>query len=254
VALVGCERKSPPPPRPAPEPAAVAVAAPRIPPPAISRSELLQAMEAARSAYATGRREPGDNLAGRRFAVRQAFGCPGTAAGQTTVAGMARWSWRPNRKSIEISLTPADWADAPMMTDTRNAWEAVEGFWLPWPWTSADRCPAAWNATLPEQAAALASPQTDGLASVFERGGSRLGRRGGKAFTFTVRGEPALAPPAGGYRLILEGRLTAFPDGRTIRCHARSPDERPVCIAAAEVDRVAFEDADGAVLSEWQSG
>ena len=54
---------------------------------------------------------------------------------------------------------------------------------------------------------------------------------------------------------MLEGRLGAFPDGRTIRCHAEGPDQRPVCVAAVQLDRVAFEDgASGATLSEWRKG
>jgi hypothetical protein len=94
-----------------------------------------------------------------------------------------------------------------------------------------------------------------GLAAVFEADGSRLGRRNGRAYSFGVRGEndqPAAVPP-GGYRLVLEGRMAAFSDGRAIRCRAASPDQRPVCIGAVRLDRVAFEDAQGAVLSEWRA-
>ena len=58
---------------------------------------------------------------------------------------------------------------------------------------------------------------------------------------------------AKGYRLVLEGRFAAFPDGRSIHCRAETPDQRPLCIAAAQLDRVAFEDADtGSVISEWR--
>ena len=95
-----------------------------------------------------------------------------------------------------------------------------------------------------------------GLASVFEADGSRLGRRNGRAYEHTVRGvddQPAVAPVQG-YRLVLEGRLAAFPEGRSIRCRGSGPDQRPVCIAAVQIDRVAFEDAAGALLSEWRGG
>ena len=73
-------------------------------------------------------------------------------------------------------------------------------------------------------------------------------------FTFTLRPENdgALAAPAHGFRLVIEGRLTVFPDGRAVRCQATSVDVRPVCIVAGEVDRVAFEDADGKLLREWR--
>jgi hypothetical protein len=89
---------------------------------------------------------------------------------------------------------------------------------------------------------------------MFAKDSSRVSRRDGKPFTATLRGDDALAAPVDGYRLVIEGRFAAFSDGRTIRCTASSPDQAPVCIAAAEVDRVAFEDPDGKVLKEWRQG
>jgi hypothetical protein len=60
--------------------------------------------------------------------------------------------------------------------------------------------------------------------------------------------------PARGFRLVIEGRLTDFPTGHAIRCRAPSAEARPICVAAAQVDRVAFEDADGRLLREWRLG
>lgn len=48
--------------------------------------------------------------------------------------------------------------------------------------------------------------------------------------------------------------MTTFADGRAIHCRTAAPDQRPVCIGAAQLDRVAFEDADGQMLSEWRDG
>ena len=48
--------------------------------------------------------------------------------------------------------------------------------------------------------------------------------------------------------------MAAFADGRAVRCRAAGPDQRPICIGAVQLDRVAFEDAQGAVLSEWRGG
>ena len=70
----------------------------------------------------------------------------------------------------------------------------------------------------------------------------------------TLRGEPVPEPPIGGYRLLLEGRFVGFPDGRTIHCQSPGVDAEPVCVAAAEVDRVAIEDASGKLLREWRGG
>jgi hypothetical protein len=71
-----------------------------------------------------------------------------------------------------------------------------------------------------------------------------------------VRGEGDQPPaaPVQGYRLVLEGRMAAFADGRAIRCRSDMRDQRPVCIGAFQLDRVAFEDTDGKMLSEWRGG
>lgn len=255
LAFAGCQRQAEAPAKPAPPPPAAAAPqappVPQLPTPALGRSELLRALDAAGSAYAAQRPDGGEDLAGRRFAVRQAFGCPGSRLPQEGQdEGFARWSWGPGKKTIEISLRPADWRPVPLMADGDSHWEAVEGYWLTWPWLLNENCPAAPPTAV---AAQSASPQAAGLAAVFERGGSRVGRRDGTAFSFTIRAhEGPPLPSTNGYRLVLEGRLTAFPGGRAIRCRSRGPDERPVCIAAAEVDRVAFEDGAGHLLSEWQ--
>lgn len=228
------------------------------PPPALDRAALLQAMDVAASAYAAGQAPGGASLAGRRFALKQAFGCigPTPPRGEDAAGdGLGHWSWGEQRKSMELRLAPGDWSESPLIAGGADSWEAAEGFWLARPWLRADGCPGVEGDPLASGPAAP-SPQTAGLAAVFEEGGSRLGRRNGRAYSFVVRGEGDQPPPAptGGYRLVLEGRLTAFADGNAIRCRASSPEQRPVCIAAAQVDRVAFEDASGAVLSEWRPG
>jgi len=222
----------------------------------------------AASAYAAGQAVESESLASRRFVIRQAFGCRGPAA--TAIPGLARWTWGAGQKTLEVSLAPADWATDAVFSGPETSWEAVEGVWIDRPWMRSDGCPAAsapapmppakpesGNVAAPGPGPALrapADPQVAGLAVVFTRDGSRVGRRDGKPFAFTLRaeGDTPLKAPEGGYRLVIEGRLTAFPDGRAIRCRAASPDVRPVCIAAAEVDRVAFEDAGGKLLREWR--
>jgi len=263
--LAACDRqaaKAPPEPEPRPAPAAEPTAV-RLPPPVIDRAALLQALDRAASAQAAGQPDPDADLVGRRFVLRQAFGCQGPAP--TPVAGVGRWVFTRDGRALDIDLTPADWSGDPIFATAAPAWEAVEGVWIVRPWMRTDGCPA--RATTSEPAAAPqaggdatpptapgVAPQVFGLATVFAHGGSRLGRRDGKPFAFTVRadGDDPPVAPANGYRLVVEGRLAAFPQGGAIRCRASSPDARPICIAAAEVDRVAFEDADGKLLREWR--
>lgn len=260
LALGGCQR----------DPAEPSTRSPAVPPAppivatapvaALDRAGLLAAMDAASSGYASGVETADTSLSGRRFVVRQAFGCaaetrpPGEANAEN---GVGIWSRSPDGKSLKVTLTPDDWSASPLITEGGEpVWEAVEGVWLTRPWMRTSDCPRVSYLTGVEVTARERAPQTMGLASVFEADGSRLGRRNGRAYDFTVRGlddQPA-ASPEQGYRLMIEGRMAAFPDGRSIRCRASGPDERPVCIAAVHVDRVAFEDANGTALSEWRGG
>jgi hypothetical protein len=258
LALPGCERRaeapSPPPPVAA-QPSAPAAPAPPLPPPPLGRGELLAALDAARSAYAAGEPDPEESLAARRFSIREAFGCAGARAA-TDEPGVASATWDPKAKSVDISLVPADVSGLLIVGEDAARWEAAEGYWITHPWLRSGDCPAARpSEAAPQVAEAPSAPprRTDGLAAVFEREGSRVGRRSGKPFSLTLRDEAAPPPPAG-YRLVLEGRLAAFASGRAVRCQAHGADERPVCLAAAVVDRVAIESADGKLLKEWRLG
>lgn len=244
------------------EPVVEPAPAPVIPAPtAMTRADLLGAVASAASAYAAGERfEGADPLVGRPFAVRLPFGCSGPQPVSVDGPGdgLGHWSWGPDRKTIQLSLTPGDWLSTALISSTSGGsdWEAVEGFWIPQPWLRAETCSRV-RADALQSGEGAPSPQTIGLAAVFKADESRVGRRNGRAYTFTVRaeGDAALSAPANGYRVVVEGRLAAFPGGRAVRCRASRPDQRPVCIAAIQLDRVAFTDGDsGSVLSEWRPG
>ncbi|MBB5710027.1 hypothetical protein [Sphingomonas xinjiangensis] len=226
------------------------------PDPVLARSDLIAAAAQAASRYASGKALPAEeDLVGRAFSVRVPFGCEGPAAPEEETPGIAHWSWVEDRKTIRLAMPPADWKGSAMIAQAgaSQTWEAVEGFWVPRPWLMADGCAAIRRDPL--QPAVAASTQTLGLAAVFEQGGSRVGRRDGRAYQFTVRAEKdaPLSVPEDGYRIVLEGRVKAFPSGRALECRASGPDERPVCVLATQLDRVAFESAEGAVLAEWHT-
>lgn len=238
---------------PAPAPAAPALAT-------LNRADLLAATSRAASAYTAGEQMEGaDALVGRQFSIRIPFGCNGPQPTQAEAAGdgLARWSWGPENQTIQLSLTPGDWLNTALIAGASESdWETVEGFWVPRPWLTVPDCSAVRADPL-QSGAGAPSPQTVGLAAVFGADDSRVGRRNGRAYTFTIRptGDAALTAPSRGYRVVLEGRLASFPDGRAIRCRASNPDQRPVCIAAMRLDRVGFTNADGSVLlSEWRPG
>jgi hypothetical protein len=246
---------------PPPEPAGPVETRPEPPvrATALGRSELLSAVARAASDYAVGASPAAtDPLVGRQFDIRLAFGCEGAETPPADGAGdgLARWSWGPERDSIRLSLTPGDWTRSALIAGAgQDQWEAVEGFWIPRPWMNADGCPSIRADPL-ASGPMTPSPQTVGLAAVFETGGSRLGRRNGRAYTHAIRqaGEVPLIALDAGYRMRLQGRITAFPGGRAIRCRAANPNQQPVCVAAAQLDRVAFETPTGETLTEWRPG
>lgn len=259
-----------------PEPASAAGSTPSPPPvsapAALTRADMVGALDRAASAFAAGDIASDGSIAGRTFLIRLPFGCAGPAPeGAKPPAGVADWAWSPDRATIRLTATPADWTRSPLVVPpgAEPAWDAVEGFWIARPWLASEACPAANDPAAPPAAAEVAadaseplpppvapSPMTAGLAAIHDVDGSRLGRRDGRAYTFVARGKGDVppTPPADGYRLVLAGRVGAFPDGRAVRCVSDGPERRPTCIAAVELDVVAFEDAAGNRLSEWRPG
>jgi hypothetical protein len=258
LSVAACQREEARP-VPAAEPAPAAPA-PALPT-ALSRADILSALAAAASAHAA-RQTPDDAaLTGRSFAIKLPFGCTGPA-GETTPGGLAVWRPGDDGRSLTLSLSPADWTEGgPAGQAGDPPWARVDGYWISRPWRAAGECPPApalASTSADPDGGAPASPPasalTDGLAVIHPEGGSRLGRRAGDAYRHVLRGQDGRPPatPTGGYRLVLEGRIAAFPDGRPIRCAAPGPDVRPTCVAAVSLDVVAFETADGVRLDEWR--
>lgn len=236
-------------------PSPAASAAPVATPPPLSREALIQEARAVAAAFAAGEQrtlDGADPLVGRRFTLRVPFGCDGPASGST--AAQAYYEVDPERRTLKLVARPVDWSASPFGQggDGPAAYEAIEGFWIPRPWTYAETCPPKGDAT-PSAASTPASAQTLGLATFFEVGGSRVQRRGGRPYEHVEKIESDAPLPLGGsYRLVLEGKLAALPTGRAVRCWSESSEHRPICLFAAAIDRVAFEDQAGTMLAEWK--
>jgi hypothetical protein len=263
--LVQCDRERKADPAPiAPEtvPSVDIPVRPLAPPPPLKRADLITALAQAASVYAAGATVSGtDPLVGRTFSLKLPFGCGGPAATGQESGGVAQWQWSDDQTSIRLSMVPENWIASPLTAGAvvvesgaspENAWEAVEGFWIERPWLAIEGCPAA---SLSTTITAPPTAQSVGLVAVYPEGGSRLGRRNGRAYQHTLRaeGDTPLTPPTGGFALRLEGRVVGFPNDRAGRCVAFNPDQRPTCVVAVQLDRVAFETAaTGETLAEWR--
>lgn len=245
--------------RPQPAPVALPAAAPLATvmpePPPLTRTELVQNANAAADAYAIGAKPSlaKSALIGRSFTMRIPFGCGGP--GGAAPSAQEDVELDPATLSLKLTAQPATWTSLPLFQGVPGAdrIEAVEGFWIPRPWASSEACPPVRDTPMPATPTPAAA-QTLGLAQVFEKGGSRVLMRGGRPYQSVAKlpkDDANLFDHA--FRLVLEGRIVGYGDGRAIHCWSESPDHRPICFYAVDYDRVAFEDAaTGDTVAEWR--
>lgn len=181
------------------------------------------------SALAAAAGQSPASLVGRRFLVRVPFGCEEAAPGPLTATFDAA------ERTLRLRAQPHVWT-AQALSLAQGQADAVEGFWAP----------------AGEDCAAGASDETLGLAMVYEPGGSRLQRRGGRAYEFVGKLPEGAGPSAQGYRLLLAGEVSDVFGGEPVRCHKRQ-DGVAVCLIAVVFDQVAFEDpVTRETLAEWR--
>jgi len=223
-----------------------------LPVPTMDRAAFLAAVSQAASAHAAGSddREAQAGLDGRRFAIRLRFGCAGPAAPGSKAA--LRWSAGEDGKSFEVNATPDLSLDSePLARSLDETIETVEGFWLERPWLLSDACP---NITAQGVGVSAAGPRLVGIAQYFTSEDSRVGQRSGRSYASVEKIASPDEMPKAGLVLLIEGRLRTWPGGNVIRCWGSGSESRPQCVAAAHVDRAAFErPEDGSVLAEWRS-
>lgn len=250
--------------KPTPEPAPAEVAPPTqvvtpltpLAPPVLTRADLIEGARVAAAAHASGEApaEGADPLVRRTFRIRLPFGCAGPRTG--VGSDQAWFEQDPERGTVKLTARSVDLTPLPMIRSMPEAdsIEKAEGFWIPRPWALTETCPPTREAPAPAVAQPAApAGQSLGLVRLSDAGASRVPRRDGRPYEFVQKGPTnALAAGARGYRLMLEGQIAAFPDGRSIRCWSETPDHQPICLYAVTFDRIAFEDASGAVLAEWR--
>lgn len=214
----------------------------------LDREAVLLALVRARSAAAAGAddRAAQAELDGRRFEFRIRLGC--TIAPQGQPAGRFGATFDAAERRVELNAAPDLAIDHPAVAAiAADRFEAAEGFWVPQPWLLVPACPAGVAAGAPSELV--------GIAQFFAPTDSRVERRDGRAY---VAREPlaegAEGPAAGGWDLVIAGRLRQLTDGRVIVCRPAA-QAMPACIISIEFDRVSILNvASGQQLAEWGRG
>lgn len=251
VLVLVLTRPAPAPPAPEPPPPVVAAPPAKVAPAAVvSRADLIQAAAKAADAYASGAPSQGADLIGRRFSVRLAFGCAGPLADP----GPAQAYYQVDAKASSLRLVarPSIWTDLPLVraAPTPAGTETVEGFWIPRPWLTGDQCPKRREVAPPATPTPVEQPSL-GLAVLHGQDAARTERRGQRPYEHVLKLPPDSTAQGRVFELVLEGRISGFADGAAAHCWSESAEHRPVCLFAVDLDRVAFEDRDGAVLADW---
>lgn len=264
IILVTFFRAPKPPPPPAPQLVAAAKPVPAQPskpliaavqpPLTLSRADLIDAARRAAAEFAgSGKLASGsDPLVGRRFAIGIPFACNGVQSG--AAASQISIAYDAAHQSIALTAQPGSWTDLPLVQSLPNAAdiEAVEGFWIPRPWTDSETCPPPIDYPVPATPTP-ATAQTLGLARIFAANDPRVQQRAERPYTFTrkvtVEDTELLSHS---YRLVLEGTLSSFQDGHALHCWMEAPDHHPLCLFAVAFDHVAFVDGtSGQELANW---
>jgi hypothetical protein len=243
-------------------------------PSTLGRAGVLEAIGAATSAFSAGADDSAEQraLAGRRFAFRMAFGCPGDQASATDPLRLtvrddgSRYEARAAFSISSDDIEDVSDANADRNGETPPPADLVEGFWIEQPWLLTEQCPAprradpgdagdAGETDSPTQAPSTQTVPTHehsvGIARFVTPTDSRVGTRSGRDYVKVVTLREGETPPPGLF-LLVEGRLRAWPEGKVVRCRTATSGGRPVCIAGATIDRVAFERVDnGTLVAEW---
>lgn len=289
VAVAACQQQEPAADTNAAEEPVLNLPAVPRPQPPIDRLALLAVVAQAASATASGAEMPETvrALDGRKFEIRIRFGCRGPV--RELGDHWLGWSFDPEDRRIRVQAKPTISKDDRLVGQIAgDAFEAVEGFWLPRPWLLPPVCPAGAAVQTPadeapervsergqqrqppdrqeaeleqtedsddQQGEPVPTPPRIGIAQFFTDEDPRTGRRNSRPYQASHTLAEGKAISSQGYDLVLSGRLRALPDRGVIGCVARGPDSPPECVVSSEFLRVWIEQpGTGDVIAEWGGG
>ncbi len=238
-------------PTPSPSPA---VSAPRV----LGRADLLALAAEAADAIARGEAMPGSirDAVGKPFAISLAFGCDGPAAPDSKTA--MRWRYDDAAGALRLNVSPVTWSPGEWSAgDAASKIETIEGFWIARPWTRSEACPAPRASTGPTGAEPVTlAGQTVAIGQMFGVGGTRQGRRDGKAYSSVLRMERAALDRSQGLALRLTGRIGSGANGTPATCRQPGgPEQHPVCLIFVVLDELTIADpVTDKALATWPAG
>lgn len=209
--------------------------APRI----LGRADIIALASRATDAYASGMPLPADvtALTGRRFELALPFGCTGMAAEKDDAP--LRWRYDAGKETLRIHAAPMSWtADDWGMADQGAAESRFEGFWVDRPWSSAERCPQAYESSTEDQPD-IEAENSLAVAEVIAGNDDARDRRPYKVVT---RLAPQKLAADQGFRLRLMGRIERLNGDLPVICKQTSGiEQRPACLVAISLDEVRVE-------------
>lgn len=219
--------------------------------PPLGRADLLEAFARAADAASAGSQATAENaaLVGRDFAVRLPFGCGGPMREDDDIS-WADWAYNAKTGALKLTARPEHWDEEPWIRALAGdlAFDAAEGFWIKRPWSSAETCPVVST----DDTAGPPPVETAALVQFFAPDSPRTLRRGGRPYAYTVKAREPIGEGPRDYGLMVSGRVASFADGQPVHCRVENVDRPPVCLMAVTFERVAFNDVDGRMLTEWR--
>ncbi len=228
--------------------------------PVLGRADIMGLAALGADAVASGQAMPKAiaDTAGQRFELRLPFGCRGPADAGSDAA--MRWHYDETAKTLRVHVAPVVWTRADILEAPGQAIAegAVEGFWIPRPWTGSEACPTLQDNPAPAGTDAVTLPgQTLAMAQFFDGDGdgdgARQGQRNGKPYETVVRMQPDELQAEQGFQIRIAGRIANIPGQGPVSC--RQPagaEQRPICVVGVTMDEVAIDNPrTGKTLATW---
>ncbi|KQN26505.1 hypothetical protein ASE86_10410 [Sphingomonas sp. Leaf33] len=220
----------------------------------LSRADLLGLAAAAADAQASGGTVPKAvrDAAGRPFDLVLPFGCAGPG---DSLSGLPMgWRYDDGSQALKVTASPIAWRAEEWQASSTMG-DALEGFWIARPWSTAESCPPQGRQAMPTGVDPITLPgQTVAIARPVTKDESGREMRAPRSYDIVRRVPRDRLDTSQGFRLRIIGRVEASPGGvAPITCvQPAGIEQRPICRINTRIDEVRIENAATSdVLGAW---